>query len=55
MWTGPSHAARVTAAVLNPTYFKKSRSEVPDVAKASAYPKNSSVGISSTNSLFLIA
>ena len=55
MWTGPSQAASVPAAVLNPTYFKKSRREVPDEAKASAFPKNSSVGISSTNSLFLSA
>ncbi len=51
--TGPSHAAMVAAAVLNPTYLRKSRREVVDEANVAASPKNSSVGISSTNSLFL--
>src|SRR6476620_5107210 len=55
MCTGPSQAASVAAAVLNPTYFKKSRRDVEEDDKAPPFPKNSSVGISSTNSLFLSA
>src|SRR5690554_6037262 len=48
--TGPSHAAKDAAAVLKPTYFKKSRRVVLELSKESLSPKNSSVGISSTNS-----
>ena len=55
MLTGPSQAAREAAAVVNPTYFKKSRRVVDDADKASPFPKNSFVGSSSTNSLFLSA
>ena len=55
MCTGPSHAANVAAAVVNPTYFKKSRRVVEEEDNASLSDKNSSVGISSTNSLFLSA
>ncbi len=55
MYTGPSQAASEAAAVLNPTYFKKSRRVVDEADNVSASPKNSLVGISSTNSLFLSA
>src|SRR5690554_4484097 len=48
--TGPSQAAKVAAAVVNPTYFKKSRRVVEDDSKVSLSPRNSSVGISVTNS-----
>jgi hypothetical protein len=41
----------VAAAVLNPTYFRKSRLEVEDDI-ASVLPKKSSVGIASTNRYF---
>ena len=53
--TGPSQAAKDAAAVLKPTYFKKSRRVVDDVSKLDLLPKNSSVGISSTNSLCVSA
>ena len=49
--TGPSQAARVAAAVLNPKYFKKSLLEVEPSDKFCLSAKNSSTGISSTNSL----
>ena len=47
--TGPSHAANEAAAVLKPTYFKKSRRVVDDSSRVFLSPKNSSVGISLTN------
>jgi hypothetical protein len=53
--TGPSQAANDAAAVEKPTYFKKSRRVVDESVNAFLFPKNSSVGISSTNSLFLSA
>ena len=46
---GASQAAKVAAAVLNPKNFKKSLREV-EVVDNSLSPKNSSTGISSTNS-----
>ena len=49
--TGPSQAAKEAAAVLKPTYFKKSRRVVDEDSKVSLSPKNSSTGISWTNSL----
>ena len=49
-FTGPSQAANEAAAVLNPTYFKKSRRVVDVSSNVSLSPKNSSVGISATNS-----
>jgi len=49
--TGPSQAAKEAAAVLNPTYLRKSRRVVAEDSKASLSPKNSSTGISLTNSL----
>jgi hypothetical protein len=39
LFTGPSHAASVAAAVLKPTYFKKSRRDVDEDDKASLFPK----------------
>jgi hypothetical protein len=39
LFTGPSQAANVAAAVLNPTYFKKSRREVEEDDIASLLPK----------------
>ncbi len=48
--TGPSQAAKDAAAVLKPTYFKKSRRVVLELSKEFLSPKNSSVGISLTNS-----
>ena len=53
--TGPSQAASDAAAVLKPTYFKKSRRVVEEASRADLLPKNSSVGISSTNSFCLSA
>ena len=44
--TGPSQAAKEAAAVLNPTYLRKSRRVVAEDSKASLSPKNSSTGIS---------
>ena len=44
-------AAKEAAAVVNPTYFKKSLRVVDEASKLSLSPKKSSVGISSTNSL----
>ena len=44
--TGPSQAAKEAAAVLKPTYFKKSRRVVDEDSKVSLSPKNSSTGIS---------
>ena len=52
MCTGPSHDANVAAAVVKPTYFKKSR-RVVDEEESVSSAKKSAVGISSTNSLFL--
>ena len=51
--TGPSQAARVAAAVVNPTYFRKSLLDVDEFSNVFLSPKNSSVGISSTNSFLL--
>src|SRR5690554_944885 len=48
--TGPSQAASDAAAVLKPTYFKKSRRVVLELSNELLSPKNSSVGISLTNS-----
>ena len=48
--TGPSQAAKDAAAVLNPTYFKKSLRDVLLSSKASLSSKNSFTGIYSANS-----
>jgi hypothetical protein len=48
--TGPSQAASDAAAVLKPTYFKKSRRVVDESSRTSLSPKKSPTGISSTNS-----
>ena len=53
MTTGPSQAAKDAAAVVKPTYFKKSLRDVEEVSSVSLSPKKSSVGIVSTNSFLL--
>ena len=53
MITGPSQAAKDAAAVVKPTYFKKSLREVAEVSRVSLSPKKSSVGMFSTNSFLL--